>query len=128
MSMRNELLKFAGLAVLAFAIGGCRIKSWESYESATTPNPPGTWKGDEYAWGGVADATGGLKPQVQYNEGARSTPTGKLDPTYDQPMKGTGLNPGDYNTTALPGHGNTNAPAFQGTPGSANATSTRSAR
>ncbi|MDX2065186.1 MAG: hypothetical protein SFX74_05535 [Fimbriimonadaceae bacterium] len=105
------------IAALTVSISGCRIKSWESFESAVTPNPPGEWKGDPYASAGLANATGGLRPGTRYAEGAKNTDT-KVDAKYDTPAKGTGLHPGEPTVSTRNGHGLSNAPAFQDTPGS----------
>ena len=101
------------LALLALGVAGCRFKSWESFESATTPNPPGEWKGDPYAAGGMADSSGGTKTDSTYSKGARPGVVGKLDPNFDQPAKGTGLRPGETPAQAKPGYGDSNAPVAQ---------------
>ena len=100
-------------------LGGCRFKSWESFESATTPSVAGEWKGDEYTSGGIAGATGGQQPKTHYGLGAKVQTT-PLEGKYDQPMKGTGLHSGEYNGTALTGTNRSNAPIMQGEPGTVN--------
>ena len=100
-------------ALLALTVTGCRFKSWESFEAATTPNPPGEWKGDKYTNAGLADSSGGQKTDVPYSEGASTSVVGKLDPKFDQPAKGSGLRPGEAPAAAKAGHGHTNAPSFQ---------------
>ena len=66
-------------------VGGCRFKSWESFESATTPSEAGEWEGDEYTSGGIAGATGGQQPKTHYGLGAKVQTT-PLVGMYDQPM------------------------------------------
>lgn len=97
------------LGVFALAMGGCRFKSWESFESATTPNPPGEWKGDPYASAGLASSTGGLNTNVPYSKGAKvqTSPVNELN----VPIKGTGQFPGEPTVPGRPGYGNSNAPA-----------------
>lgn len=58
-----------GLALFAF---GCRSKGLESMQSATAPNQPLPYKGDPYAWGGIAEGTGG---QVVGTKQTMETPT-----------------------------------------------------
>ncbi len=107
-----------GTAMLGLLLSGCRWKGYESFSSATTPHPPvGTWKGDPYASGGSADATGGVNAKTTYGKGARSGPGVVANPNYDQPAKGTGLQPGENNGKAKEGHANSNAPALQDQPG-----------
>jgi hypothetical protein len=59
-------VRIAALAVLGlFALGGCspiRFKGIEAHDAAFTPNPPGPGKGDPYANGGTAMASGGTHP------------------------------------------------------------------
>jgi hypothetical protein len=55
----RSLVAVLGLVML----GGCRFKSWESFETATTPSVAGEWQGDEYASGGIANASGGTRSQ-----------------------------------------------------------------
>jgi hypothetical protein len=117
------------LAVLTvLLLSGCRIKSWESFESATTPNEPGTWKGDEYALAGTANATGGQNIKTRYSEGAKNGQTQGLTTTYGEAGKGTGLQPGEPTVANRAGHGNQNAPAFQETPGNLGSPASKSGR
>jgi hypothetical protein len=111
----RSLVAVLGLVML----GGCRFKSWESFETATTPSVAGEWQGDEYASGGIANASGGTQPKTHYGLGAK-TQGGKLEGKYDQPMMGAGLRPGEYNGSALPGTSRSNAPIMQGEPGTVN--------
>ena len=116
------------VALVLASLGGCRFKSWESFESATTPNPAGTWKGDEYASGGIAGASGGLQPKTHYGLGARAAQPGKLHGDMDQPAMGTGLRAGEYSGSGVPGSNRSNAPINQGDPGSVNSPSVQSGR
>jgi len=117
---------FAMLAVCCF---GCRFKSWESFESATTPAARASeWKGDEGSFGGIQEATGGLKSQTSYGFGARNNTTAKLNASYDQPAKGSGQQPGENTVEAAPGYGKINSPAFQSSPETIGTSSMRSAR
>lgn len=110
-----------GLLCLSFA--GCRFKGPESFVQATTPNPPTNWAGDAYSWGGIADATGGLQDQVQYGTGARKG--AGVFPSYDDPAKGTGLQPGEIPGENVPWWAGQNAPAWQPRPGEIDANNTR---
>lgn len=118
--MRSQIRFALGLAFVAIMAGGCRFVSLESFDSATTPNPPGEWKGDKYASAGNAEQTGGTKTASHYNEGA-TVQTEKLDNTLDKPGKGSGQQPGEPGMAAKPGYGNSNAPALQPEPGSVGA-------
>jgi hypothetical protein len=74
--MRTRLVEVGLLSLClgGLALVGCeppRIKAIESFQSSTTPNPPPTWKGDKYAQGSLADATGGLNPKSSYSRGER---------------------------------------------------------
>lgn len=107
-----------GLLVLPMLVGCYRVKGFASFESATTPIPPkGTWAGDPYANGGIADATGGVKTATNYGKGAKTGSSATANPGYDQPTKGSGLQPGENNGQAKPGFGTSNAPALQQDPG-----------
>ena len=79
-------------AIALIALGGCRVKSWESFEAATTPNPPGEWKGDEYASAGIANATGGQNTKTRYADGAKNTQVSGLNAEYGNPIKGRECN------------------------------------
>lgn len=76
---------------LAWILTGCeppRIKSLESYTSATQPNPPRDFKKaplDPYSYGGIAGATGGIDPRTSYGAMSGRRDIG-LDPLY-QPSK-----------------------------------------
>ncbi|MGV3616841.1 MAG: hypothetical protein ACO1SV_16060 [Fimbriimonas sp.] len=124
--MRSVARNLASVAVLAFVCVGCmpRFQGAEGFTSATTPvdykaerEKPGAWKGDPYAFGGAADASGGLKPQTSYGRGARPDAAEAIDPKLNQPAKGTGQHAGEYPAYADPSHGNSNAPAAQPQPG-----------
>lgn len=129
--MRKDLLKVAALAALVAALGGCRFKSWESFTSATTPNPAPNWgnqfgeHGDPGSYGGIADASGGIEtngvPPTRQNWQAQNSPNNPVNPRNDQPNMGTGLNDGEYNGAAAPGYGRSNAPINQPQPGSVGA-------
>lgn len=113
--MRNAL-RLAFLAAVVASLSGCRFKGYESFRSATTPNPIdySKVKGDPYGYGGIADATGGLDPKTHYGEGSKES--GTVRPGYDQPQKGSGNQSGEYPNVAAPGHAQTNAPAYQPSP------------
>jgi hypothetical protein len=120
-TMRSAFLKLAPLAILLFT--GCRWQGAEGFVSATTTvnyaaerEKPDAWKGDPYAFGGVADASGGLKTQTQYGAGAPKDDTAPLNVRMAQPMKGTGQNAGEYPVHGDPSYGNSNAPVAQPTP------------
>ncbi|MBI1333038.1 MAG: hypothetical protein JST12_08820 [Armatimonadetes bacterium] len=94
------------------ASSGCRFKSPESFQSATTKiEYPATIKGDKYSNGGEASATGGTKVTTQYGAGAKTGPGTTMDTQRDQPAMGTGTRPGEN-----PGVGTPNGPAYQGNP------------
>jgi hypothetical protein len=109
----RSLLLLGALLVMA---AGCRFKSWESFQAATTPNPPGEWKGDPYAAGGPASATGGTKTETTYNPSAKRL--GTTDDNYDSPAKGSGTIPGEPTVSNRNAQGNNNGAAFTDTPGS----------
>jgi len=115
-------------AIALIALGGCRVKSWESFEAATTPNPPGEWKGDEYASAGIANATGGQNTKTRYADGAKNTQVSGLNAEYGNPIKGTGMQPGENPISNKNGHGNQNAPAFDETPSNVQSPSARTGR
>lgn len=131
MSWKSSSLAVVLLApVLCGLLSGCglvRFKGVESFESATTlPTEPRTLKGDPGASGGIAMASGGNHAKTLYGDGASLTATAPLVPTYDQPAKGSGNQPGENPVEAAPGYGHDNGPAFQNPPGEANSTSTLS--
>ncbi len=105
---------------LALAVGsmttGCRFKGIESFKSATTPVEYKDGIGDPYASGGIASATGGTNTVTQYGKGALAQGRGKLDPSFDQPAKGTGQHAGEAPVQSRQGFGNSNAPANQTVP------------
>jgi len=58
------------LPLLAIAAVGCtgfdptRSLALDSYNATHRPNPQPTWGGDPYAFGGIADGSGGIKPRT----------------------------------------------------------------
>jgi hypothetical protein len=124
--MRSGL--FLAAVVALTTVSGCRIKSWESFEAATTPNPPGEWKGDEYASGGLANATGGLNTKTRYAEGSKNEQTSGINAGYGNPIKGSGLQPGENTVANKDGHGNQNSPSFDASPSSVQAPAARTGR
>jgi hypothetical protein len=126
--MRSGFSKLAPFVVVALCAVGCtpRFKGGEAFVGATTPvdyaanrKAEGAWKGDPYAFGGTADASGGLEARTNYGAGARPNATEPLDTRLSQPMKGIGQNAGEYPAWADPSHGNTNAPFAQPSPSAA---------
>ena len=129
--------KLVGFALLGLAAIGCRSDGVDSFVSATTPNPPigaAEWKGDHYTSSGVAEASGGTLAKTQYGnvypheEGQRGgtrPAAAKLNPSFDQPAKGTGNQPGEYPVESNPGTGHSNAPANQPLPGQVDDTTVR---
>jgi hypothetical protein len=118
-----DLRKLSALSLFAvLLVGGCRFKGAESFSTATTPQAPGNpaWGGDPYASGGIAEATGGLNTDTQYSEGSGADNGEKIDPTYNRPGYGSGQRPGEAGSYASPGHGTSNAPAFQASPNGTN--------
>jgi len=127
--MLSKSSKFAVVLIAGALLGGCRFKGVESFESATTvPDQPRTLPGDAGASGGIASASGGLKTVTRYGEGARKDAPEALNPSYDQPAKGSGQQPGEGTIQSAPGYGHANGPAFQNTPGTVSSTTTRSSR
>ncbi len=130
--MRNAL-RFALFAAVIVSVSGCRFKGYESFSKATSDrveeskkidfgesyssNHPERKEWGKYSGGGIAEANGGLNSQTRYGLGAQKD--GKVMPSFDQPAKGTGQQPGEAPNAAADGHGQTNAPAFQPEPGSA---------
>jgi hypothetical protein len=55
MILRKEILL---VALAVFAVG-CRSVALESMQSSSAPKQPLPYKGDPYAWGGIAEGTGG---------------------------------------------------------------------
>lgn len=120
--MRSRL-SIVAVLLLGVAVSGCRFKGAESFNTSVSPYGEPAQKGDDYTYGGIADANGGQKVRASYSKGAPAfDANGKVDPSYDQPAKGTGQHPGEYPNTARAGYGNVNAPAFQPLPGSINPT------
>lgn len=117
--MRDHVIRFALISLGVVALAGCRFKGAEGFISATTPVEYKVGKGDPYASGGIAGATGGTNVTTNYGKGARNVSTGKLDPKLDQPAKGVGQEPGENPVTAGSGYGNSNAPAHQIDPANA---------
>jgi hypothetical protein len=126
--MRFAPRQLASVAILAFACAGCtvRFQGADGFVSATTPvdyaaerAKPDAWKGDKYAFGGVGDANGGLKPETSYGKGARKDAPEPLDVKLGQPAKGTGRNAGEFPAFADPSYNNSNAPIAQPLPGAA---------
>lgn len=135
--MRNHLPKLLGLSGLAMVLSGCgvvRFKGVESFHSATTPvqytsklpDEQKAWKGDKYGFGGVANGSGGLKAQTSYGAGSNPDSTEPVDPHYDQPAKGTGQQPGEFNGQPAGGYGQTNSPLNQPAASDAHSLSARS--
>jgi hypothetical protein len=107
----------ARIALVGLLVGlvsiGCRPRGVESFISATTPvKTADKYEGDQYANGGIADASGGTKTEAQYGKGAKSGADAQPNYGYDQPAKGSGQQPGEN-----PGTGVGNGPALQGNPG-----------
>ena len=122
--------KLAFAAVLAGCfLGGCRWKGAESFLTATTPQEPiggkGQWSGDPYAKSSVAEASGGTITTSNYGKGARTGTNAPLVPSYDQPAKGSGQQPGEFTVEAGPGYGKVNGPAMQASPSEAASLSTK---
>lgn len=118
--------RVAVLGLFALVVVGCkpRFQGAEGFVSATTPvdyakerAKPGSWKGDPYAYGGIADSTGGLRAKTNYGAGAREDAPEKIDPRQNQPAKGIGHNSGEFPANADPSYGNSNGPAAQPLPG-----------
>ncbi|HSI73927.1 MAG TPA: hypothetical protein VK934_12190 [Fimbriimonas sp.] len=126
--MRNGFGKvFVGLLALS-ALGGCRSKGLESFNSATTPVPPlggAKWGGDPYTAGGIAEASGGTIAATNYGKGARPNTAANVDPVYDQPAKGSGSQPGEFTGEARGGFGRSNGPGLQASPSDVNSLSGR---
>jgi len=66
MALRKDLARFAVFGLVALSLSGCgfalRFKSEESMSAASAPNQKSPYKGDPYAYGGMADGYGGLQP------------------------------------------------------------------
>jgi hypothetical protein len=129
MEMRNGIGKWAfGVLLASTVLGGCRLKGVESFLAVTTPNGPigeAAWGGDEYAAGGIAEASGGLHSKTQYGNGAKNNGTGSFDTGYDQPAKGSGQQPGEFTNEANSGFGKNNGPGLQAAPSDVNSISAR---
>ncbi|CAN5581227.1 hypothetical protein BH11ARM2_BH11ARM2_37840 [soil metagenome] len=113
-----SLCRWSLVALGLLALGGCRLKSWESFSAAVEPVPQGPYKGNEYQSSGLAEATGGIKPEVRYTEGAKNDQESGFASTTDQPAKGSGQHPGELPNVARPGYGMENGPALQNGPSS----------
>jgi hypothetical protein len=125
--MLSTSSKFAIVLLAAALLGGCRFKGWESFSSAVSvPDAPRTLPGDPGASGGIAMATGGHDTVTRYGEGARKDVTAPLSPSYDQPAKGSGQQPGEGTIEAAPGYAHENGPSMQNLPGAVSSSSTRS--
>ncbi len=129
--MRKGFGKVAIGLLAVMMLGGCRFKGAEAFLAATTPMPDGKghlgtadWSGDEYALGGIADATGGLQPGTNYGKGAMAT-SAPVNAAFDQPAKGSGSQPGEYTNEASSGFGKSNGPGMQPAPSNVNSLSSR---
>lgn len=75
-AVANKLVRLSALS-LVIVLAGChmpRIKSLESYQSATTPDPPRDLKAapvDPYGYAGIADGSGGRMAKTTYGAGAK---------------------------------------------------------
>jgi hypothetical protein len=124
MPMRASL-KLSVLLALAIPLAGCRYKGWESFTSATNPNPPlgqptnpgKVVSGDAYTFGGIDYASGGLKPQTNYGIGSDPNSTARVDNRFDQPEMGSGQASGDLPNEAVAGAAQENGPGLQPQPG-----------
>ncbi len=124
--MRREIVKWGLIGLSLLAAAGCRFKGWESFQTATEPNPPTPIQaGDPYSYGSPAEASGGLRTSTSYNAGADDSKPQNIDPEYSRPALGSGQMPGESSISAAPGYGETNAPAFQPSASQANSTSNR---
>jgi len=123
--MRNWL----AIAAVLFAglMGGCRFKGGESFMSATEPNSPDHPKvsGDPYTYAGIVEASGGTQAKTPYGATAKANVPGKLDASFDQPMKGVGSQPGEFPNAADAGFGLSNGPGQQPQPEDASSLSVR---
>jgi hypothetical protein len=72
--------------------------------------------GDPYSFGGVGEATGGLKPQTNYGAGSDPNSPAPVNGAFDQPEYGSGQQPGEAPNVAAPGHGQDNGPSLQPRP------------
>lgn len=70
------MLKFSGLLLVATAAIGCTPKALPSYKSATVPNPPPGHYKDAYAYGGIANGSGGRATKVSHGAGAEGVRDG----------------------------------------------------
>ncbi len=105
-------IAFPIILFVLVASAGCRFKSPESFESATSVQEfDKPVQGDKYSNGGIADASGGTKDGTQYGTGAKTGPGAVMNPTRDNPAKGSGTRPGED-----PGTGHGNGPVYQGSP------------
>lgn len=114
--MKSLVRSFVLVAALGLTLTGCRFKSWESFDSATTPNPTGPAKGDIYSGAGGAAASGGLNTDTSYGKGAAVASTSKIEGSMDQPAKGSGQLSGENSGNSVDGFGNSNGAAQQNSP------------
>ncbi len=131
MKMQKGIGKIVIGVFAAMTLGGCRLKGAEGFLAATTPPPQGqghlgtaAWPGDPYAKGGIAEASGGLYPGTNYGKGARIT-AAAVNPSFDQPAKGSGSQPGEFTNEAASGFGKSNGPGLQASPSDVNSLSSR---
>lgn len=68
MHRAHAAFRLAVLLVLVVGGLGCRLKSVESYKSIHNDAKP-TGFADKYTYGGMADATGGLKTKTRIGSG-----------------------------------------------------------
>ncbi len=118
--------RLAPLGLLALSLTGCRLKGPESFLASTTPHPVEmhqSWYGDQWSYGGIGVASGGRDARAQYGRGARRG--GSVNPSYDQPAKGTGLQPGEVPAENKPWWATQNAPAWQPGAGEVSGNGTR---
>lgn len=105
-------IAFPLILLVAIVASGCRFKSPDSFETATTKQDfREKVVGDKYSNGGIADATGGVKDATQYGTGAKTGPGTVMNTERDQPAKGSGTQAGEN-----PGTGHSNGPVYQGDP------------
>lgn len=114
-------LRWSIPVLVVAALGGCRFKGGESFTTTTEPNPRfeatnSDWKGDPNSVASHADPVGGLKPETSYSKSAGSASSEKVDPVVNRPTYGSGTGTNEIGNQAAAGHGQSNAPAFQGEP------------
>jgi hypothetical protein len=80
MMIGTKGLRWIVVGMCAVALTGCRVKSLESFQSAVTESPATPGKGDPYAYGGIAEGSGGLQPRSSYASDDRSSdPLGRTE-------------------------------------------------